>query len=101
MKYVLVNYKSYTDTVVPDEGLKEMGFEPYLDFFSTLIPFVSNLLLVLLLLVIIEVGYIIWRRMKKKSIKRQRWVLLFTFLFFVLIVVLQWLLSFGHGDPIF
>ena len=29
MKYVLVNYKFYTDTVVPDESLKEMGFEPY------------------------------------------------------------------------
>ena len=29
MKYVLVNYNFHNDTTLPDEGLKEMGFEPY------------------------------------------------------------------------
>ena len=29
MKYVLVNYELYAGTRVPDEALKEMGFEPY------------------------------------------------------------------------
>ena len=94
---------SHSDTAPLVIELTERPFSDSLLFVVTnVLTFVSVWLVVLLMpFMLFEIGYIIWRKREKKSIKRHLWILFITFIVFVLMVLWRWIISFGHGDPMF